>query len=482
MLTRVLHDMVTPPPKAAAFELATVGGDRHAGTNDPAARDEEWFRAWRSRELSRVDRAGVVYADYTGAALYPESLVRQDADRLTNSVLGNPHSEHGPSLTSTRDIDDAKRAILEFLHASADEYCVVLTANASAACRLVAESFPFAGESALLLSADNHNSVNGIGEYARRAGATVSTLALNDELRLVNACDALENHHAVAPSLFAFPAQSNFSGVRHPLSLIDDAQRHGWRVLLDAASYLSSSDLRLDDVHPDFVVLSLYKIIGYPTGLGALVARHDALRALERPWFAGGTVEWVSVHRRVHRLRPGAERFEDGTPSFGAAGIVAAALAAAKEIDRARLGRQLSALTARTLNGLQQLTHRNGTPFVTIHGPRRNNDRGATIAITLVNADSRTIPYWDVERDARAANIAIRGGCFCNPGCAETVFNLATPSAASCLDGLGADFTIPRFAQCLDEQAVGALRLSYGLGSVQSDVDRLLAFFARYLN
>lgn len=35
--------------------------------------------------------------------------------------------------------------------------------------------------------------------------------------------------------------------------------------------------------------LSFYKIFGYPTGLGALVARRDALAALTPRYFGGGT-------------------------------------------------------------------------------------------------------------------------------------------------------------------------------------------------
>ncbi len=36
-------------------------------------------------------------------------------------------------------------------------------------------------------------------------------------------------------------------------------------------------------------MLSYYKIFGYPTGLGALVARKDALAALRPRYFGGGT-------------------------------------------------------------------------------------------------------------------------------------------------------------------------------------------------
>ena len=38
--------------------------------------------ALRAREFARLDAAGLAYLDYTGAALYPASLVRRDARRL----------------------------------------------------------------------------------------------------------------------------------------------------------------------------------------------------------------------------------------------------------------------------------------------------------------------------------------------------------------------------------------------------------------
>jgi selenocysteine lyase/cysteine desulfurase len=442
--------------------------------------DDAWFAAWRARELSRLDRAALTYLDYTGAALYPESLVRDDAARLAAAVLGNPHSEHGPSRSATDDIETARRAILQFLHADPGEYTVILTANSSAACRLVAESFPFTKGSALALTADNHNSVNGIREYARRAGARMDVMALDGELRVVRA-DAL-HRRPTGLSLFAYPAQSNFSGVRHPLSLVSEAQAHGWRVLLDAASYVPTAELRLDEVRPDFVALSLYKIAGYPTGVGALVARQDALAELRRPWFAGGTVHWVSIQHDRHRFGPGASAFEDGTLPFLAAGAVAPALAAVQETDRPRLARHLRSLTSRVVEGLLNLRHANGSPLVLIHGPKGLEGRGATIAVSLRDRDGAVVPYWTVEESARADGLAVRGGCFCNPGCAEWAFAFPAEATAHCLDALGDAFTVPLFASCLGDRAVGAIRISLGLGSVRADVDHVLGFLERYVD
>ena len=64
---------------------------------------------------------------------------------------------------------------------------------------------------------------------------------------------------------------------------------------------------------PDFVVLSFYKMFGWPTGVGALIARRDALAKLERPWFSGGTIVAAFVQREWYQSAPGAAHFEDGT-------------------------------------------------------------------------------------------------------------------------------------------------------------------------
>jgi selenocysteine lyase/cysteine desulfurase len=213
-----------------------------------------YFAELRAREFRRLDDADEAYLDYTGSALYPASLVRWHLDGLQRGVFGNPHSAHGPSSASTRAVESARLALLAFLDADPADYTVCFTANASAAVKLVGESYPFAPERGLVLTADNHNSVNGIREYARRAGAPVSSVPLDPKLRLVDPDGVLAARSGVA-GLFAFPAQSNFSGVRHPLSLVSRARSLGSDVLLDAAAFLPSHPLSLREVPADFVAL-----------------------------------------------------------------------------------------------------------------------------------------------------------------------------------------------------------------------------------
>ncbi len=436
--------------------------------------DDRWMAGWRRRELARIEARGCCYLDYTGAAPAPASLIEADRDRLLGTLLGNPHSEHAASRAASADLASAREAILAFLHASPDEYTVILTANASAASRLVGESFAWNRTTPLVLTDDNHNSVQGLAAFAGPAGAPVHRVGLDASLRLAGADQALRCAARDGRGLFAFPAQSNFSGARHPLDLVHRAQAQGHAVLLDAAALLHAAPLDLALVRPEFVILSLYKVAGHPGGIGALVARRDALARLVRPWFAGGTVEWVSVGSRRHRLRDGAEAFEDGTPAFLGAGAVAPALALVRRDGGPRLARHLARLTGALLDGLAALRHTDGAPMVRRYGPATLEGRGATIAFNLLDAAGRALPFDAVESRAAAMGLALRGGCFCNPGAAEAAFDWPDGAAMRAFAALGDGFTVARLARRLVPYAVGALRLSAGLGSVHADVTRAL--------
>src|SRR3954465_10205405 len=138
----------------------------------------------RTEEFAPLDQQGLCYLDYTGAALPSRSQLAEHARVIGSTIWGNPHSEHAPSRRSTEAIEYGRERLLKFLDADPADYEVCFTANATAAIKLVAESFPFRRQSTLALTADNHNSVNGIREYARRAGARLLTLPMDRALRL----------------------------------------------------------------------------------------------------------------------------------------------------------------------------------------------------------------------------------------------------------------------------------------------------------
>jgi selenocysteine lyase/cysteine desulfurase len=437
------------------------------------------FAALRAREFARLDARGHAYLDYAATALYGASQLRAHHALLAGEVFGNPHSESAPSRHSSAVIDRARRQVLAWFDVDESSHDVCFTANASAAIKLVAESYPFGPGAGLVLTADNHNSINGIREYARRAGAPLSVLPLDGELRLDDADAHLTDCAARGGGLVALPAQSNFSGVRHPLALVARARSLGFDVLVDAAAFAASSALSLRSCPADFTVLSFHKLFGYPTSVGALIARRDALARLRRPWFAGGTVAFASVGADTHRLHTGHEGFEDGTGDFLGVAALAPGFALLDEVGLPRLSTHVAALTRHLLDELSALRHAGGAPLVQLYGPRGADGRGGTIAFNLCDDRGRAIPYTAVEARARAAGVALRGGCFCNPGAAEAAFGLPAGELATCLASSAADFSVPRLAACLG-RAVGAVRLSLGLANNRADVDRALAVVASF--
>ena len=139
----------------------------------------------RHPEFKYLDDSGHVYLDYTGAGLAGTTQYEQQTQRLTTTVCGNPHSPSPTSLTSTRLVEETRRRILRFLNASPDEYMVVFTPNATGAARLVGEAYPFKRGRRFVLTNDNHNSVNGLREFARRRGAkTVYIPSEHPDLRV----------------------------------------------------------------------------------------------------------------------------------------------------------------------------------------------------------------------------------------------------------------------------------------------------------
>ncbi|MEV0445122.1 aminotransferase class V-fold PLP-dependent enzyme [Streptomyces spectabilis] len=438
----------------------------------------------RARDFSQLDRLDQVYLDYTGSALPGRYQLDRYRDFVCDGIWGNPHSMNLPSQRSTEAITAARQNVLDFLNGSPDEYTVVFCANASAAIRLVAESFPFAASSRLGLLQDNHNSVLGIREYAERMGAETTTVPLGADLR----ADADEMTRLLAsgidgPSLFAYPAQSNFSGIRHALDWIDVAHAHGWKVLLDAAALVLSHDLDLAKHKPDFVPISFYKIFGWPTGIGCLVARKEALADLRRPWFSGGTVIASSAMGGWHALAPGAEGFEDGTPNFlGAVGVGIGLDYVTNVLKRAPARARMTSLLQYTLNRITELKHDNGMPMCVLYGPGDMVERGPTIAFNILDSSGHVVDERLVESRSVEMKIALRTGCFCNPGVGEAAFGLDTVDLLRAGRLSNGPYSVDHYRHEVGIQTGGALRISLGPVSNFHDLSRFDSFMLSWQN
>ncbi|NOY98686.1 MAG: aminotransferase class V-fold PLP-dependent enzyme [Chloroflexi bacterium] len=435
----------------------------------------------RRAEYARLDVNRHVYLDYTGGGLYADAQLRKHYKLLSEHVYGNPHSSNPTSLAATELVEHARSYILKFFNAPPDEYVAIFTQNASGALKLVGESYPFEKGGQYLLTFDNHNSVNGIREFAHARGADVTYIPVAlpdmrvDESQLD---EYLGRAHPGGNNLFAYPAQSNFSGVQHPFEWIERARAKGWDVLLDTAAFAPTNHLDLSAIKPDFVPLSFYKIFGYPTGIGALIARKDALAKLRRPWFAGGTITVVSVQGDKYYFAEAPHAFEDGTLDYLNIPAIEIGLKHIEALGYETIHERVRCLTGWLLEKMTALKHGNGEPLVRVFGPTTTEARGGTITFNCYDKNGSAIDHRAIEEEANQVNISLRTGCFCNPGAGEVALGISKPELAAC-------FTQPEhesrlsmddFRQCIDGKASGAVRISVGLVSNFADVQAFLEF------
>jgi molybdenum cofactor sulfurtransferase len=450
----------------------------------------------RATEYSRLDELGHVYLDYTGGGLYADCQLREHMELLRRNIFGNPHSLNPTSLAMTELCEKARLFVLEYFNAPPDEYTVIFTSNASNALKLVGESYPFKPGGQFLLLFDNHNSVNGIREFARTKGATTTYIPVIppelrvDESSLISFLESVEDggHH-----LLAYPAQSNFTGVQHRLEWIEKAHAAGWDVLVDCAAFVPTNRLDLKRWHPDFVPISFYKMFGYPTGAGCLLARKPALSKLQRPWFAGGTIWGISVQGDGHVMLEDGEAFEDGTINYLNLPAIEIGLKYLYNIGIETIHERVMCLTSWLLDHLLAIHHSNGTPLVQVYGPHDCQMRGGTIALNFLNPDGSIVDERIIEQRASKELLSLRTGCFCNPGAGEVAFHLSKERLQGIFKGDGKEIlpmlykgqegiTWDQFLSNLGMQSGGAVRVSLGLATNFADVYHFMQFAEIFLD
>lgn len=452
----------------------------------PSYKSTEHIDLLRASQYPLLKKEHHVYLDYTGAGLYAASQLKAHHTLLIEGVFGNPHSWNPTSSHSTELVEQARKYVLQFFNASPEEYVCIFTPNASGALKIIGEAYPFGDGCRYMLTFDNHNSVNGIREYAHAKGASVTYIPVilpdlhsnRDKVK-----EELSHLDKGCFNLFAYPAQSNFSGVHHPLEWIAEAQSLGWDVLLDAAAYAPTNRLDLGMWHPDFVPLSFYKMFGYPTGVGALIARKETLRKLRRSWFAGGTTTVASVRGNKFYPAEAPAGLEDGTLNYLNIPAVEIGLRHLESIGYKAIHERVICLTGWLIDNLTKLKHSNGVHLVKIYGPLVTENRGGTIALNFFDSEGKNISKHLLEEEANRRNISIRMGFFCNPGAGEVALDISGDELSSCFSRPSYETRITDldFQNCIDPKASGAVRISMGLVSNFDDVQALLEFAESFI-
>jgi molybdenum cofactor sulfurtransferase len=365
-----------------------------------------------------------------------------------SNLYGNPHSASDPAKLSGKVVDETREKTLRFFGADPEHFDLVFVANATAAIKLVQESFKDLGNTIAAADGeeggfryfyhvDCHNSVVGVRESADPDYHCFRNNAEVEEW-LSGSSDPNQSSKL---GLFAYPGQSNMTGRRLPLSWTGRlrASNHPAHQdtysLLDAAALATTSPLNQifsdPNTAPDFTSVSFYKIFGYPD-LGALIVRKASGNILRwgRKYFGGGTVSLVTVlgnkpwfeNKEVLH-----ESLEDGTLPFHNIIALNAAIDTHERLygpdPMTTISKHCTFLGKYLYDEMSSLVHSTtGAPVCKIYKGVESaygdsTTQGATIAFNIQLSNGEYVPYTSVvETLANERKIFVRAGQLCNPG------------------------------------------------------------------
>ncbi|CAF3564812.1 unnamed protein product [Adineta steineri] len=472
-----------------------------------------------------------VYLDHAGTTLYTQFQIDSHFNQLRTLTLNNPHSEQEDSKSLLL-IQECIELILSIFQTSSRYYSIIFTLNTSHACQLLSSLFPFSSQSEYAYMTDSHNSLIGIRQQVKSKGGSFSVIDYPSHIynkqtdsdinnwsfrcagRSSSSSSEMESDNPYY-CLFATPAENNFNGLRPPLDnllgpFINARENQSenfpipvqrrpskschWLTLVDCAKYLSTQPFSLSTYPVDFVVLSFYKIFGYPTGLGALIVRNESLKILNKEnYFGGGSVQYISPYDDNRVIyKSGIDAFIHGTIPF----TTILSLYHGFQLITCKLSYKSISLHTQCLieycrNEMCKLNYSNGQILCLFYDARNNllNKKngysyGPILNFNLYNRHGQFLSCRLIQRIAADHNIILRVGTFCAPGASQAYLGSSKSFEINheCHRGLFCG-TNNDGEDVLDSgrQPLGSIRLSLGWMSRYEDIQNWIDFLRQVI-
>ena len=374
----------------------------------------------------------VAYLD-SGASSQRVLASIQAVDRYERTHHSNVHrGSHTLSAEATAAYEGARATVADHLGAG-DRREVVFVRNATEAINLVARAWGDAnvgaGDRIVLTEMEHHSNVVPWQQLAERVGAEIDWVPVSYEGTLD--MDALATLLERGPKLVAVTHVSNVLGTENPLAEIARlAHEAGALVLADGAQAAPKLPVDVAVLGVDFYALTGHKLYA-PTGIGALWAKLDLLRAM--PPFLGGGSMIRKVTREGTTYADPPARFEAGTPAIAQAIGMASAL---RWLD----GLGMEAVLEHERQIAEYALGRLGeVPGLRVFGPPATPERLGPVSFELEG-----IHAHDVSEILDRHGVAVRAGHHC---------------AQPLMDRLGIAATA---------------RASFGVYTVPEEIDRLV--------
>ncbi len=369
--------------------------------------------------LQREVKPGIplVYMDSAATSQKPQSVIdaMNDYYRLNNANIHR--GVHTLAEEATAMYEKAREKIAHFIGAEkASE--LVYTRNTTESINLVAftwgRKFLKKDDLVILSEMEHHSNLVPWQILAEEIGIRLVFIPVTDDGLL-----DLEIYSKLLrekPRLISVTQFSNVLGTINPIKqMAKMAHEAGALMLVDGAQSVPHMAVSVKDLDIDFLAFSAHKMLG-PTGIGALWAREELLKAM--PPFLGGGDMIKKVFLRSFTSNDIPHKFEAGTPSIAEAIGFGAAVDYLKKIGMDAVANHEKRITAYAVEKLQQI------PGLHLLGSATDNRGGVT------SFEVAGVHPHDVAQLLDGDGIAVRAGHHCAMPLHDR-FNLTATTRAS---------------------------------------------------
>ncbi len=343
----------------------------------------------------------LAYLDNAATSQKPRGVL-DAVDHYYKKDNANVHRGiHELSRRATLAYEGAREKVASWIGA-AEPSEIVWTRGTTESINLVAATWGLdqlrKGDEILLTTLEHHSNIVPWQLVARRTGARLKYLEMDDQGRL--RLEELDGLLTDRTRLVALNHVSNALGTINPVrDVVARAHAAGALVLIDGAQAVPHMKVDVGELGADFYAFSSHKMCG-PTGVGVLWARKEILEGMS-PYQGGG--EMISlVERDVSTWASVPHKFEAGTPNIAGAVGAAAAVEFMEEVGYDTIREHESAILGYALDRLGEI------PGMEIYGPRDPRERSGVISFGLGDAH----PH-DIATILDSEGVAIRAGHHC---------------------------------------------------------------------
>jgi len=348
------------------------------------------------------DGTRVVYLDNAATSQTPERVIEtmDDYYRMRNA---NVHRGiHHLSQEASIAYEEAHDRMAEFVGASGGREEMVFTKNTTESLNLVAYAWGLhelgPGDEVVLTEMEHHSSLVTWQQMAKRTGADVRYIRVDDDGRL----DMDHARELVGPdtAMVSVVHVSNVLGTVNPVAqLAELAHDNDALIFADGAQAVPNRPVDVEELGVDFYAFSGHKMCG-PTGIGGLYGRKEILESMEPFLYGGDMIKKVTFEETTWNDLPW--KYEAGTPLIAEGIAMAEAADYIEEVGLAAIREHEQQLADYAMERFREFDD------IEVYGPPMGEERSGLVAFNLDGVHAHDLASIMNDRA-----VAIRAGDHC---------------------------------------------------------------------